>query len=251
MGKKITNEIDWSLDRSNEVGDIVMIAQHCRTEHGVVSFLGQAPLYDYYAELVNQSYIKSQTLHQRVLELPIDESSKMRHMFDNDLLRSIYSNGSQLVVSLYLMFEHFALYAGITAFRRADPEHYDDFESMELKDKLKTILKEFQIPELIKSPGFGTLFSDVEKIRHAINHPKGDNIYSIDDNHWDDVPIAWFVSGKHLKASEKCIDFYNKIHNACRRYSETHKQPGKIIIDGPIVNMGHSQEVVNRKDNGK
>jgi hypothetical protein len=239
MGKKITHDIDWSLDRGNEAGDIVMITQHTRTELGVVSFPGQAPFYDYYAKIVNEAYAQSQSLHQRVLELPVDESSKMRHMFASDLLSSIYSYGSQLIVNLYLMFEHFALYAGITVFRRASPAHYDEFENMELKDKLKDLFKEFQVSELTKSPGFGVLFSDVERVRHAINHPKGDNLYSVDESKWDNVPIAWFVSGKHLEATAKCIELYNKVHDVYTSYVATHKQPGKITLEGPIVNRDY------------
>ena len=82
MGRKIKTDIDWSLDKGNKVGDVVVLAQHAQTKLGVVSFLGQAPVYDYYANLVKEAYAKSQKLHERVLELPILSGPNLRYLQD-------------------------------------------------------------------------------------------------------------------------------------------------------------------------
>lgn len=240
MGRKIKTETDWSLDKGNEVGDIVQLAQFTHTSLGPVSFLGQAPTHDYYADLVNQAYENSKDLHDKVLELPVIEGLNARHLLDDSLLSDIYKNGSNLTVNLYLMFEHLALHIGITIFRSTDVELFQEFEAKELKDKMKQILEALNVSGLVKSEGFGVLFSDIMKARHAINHPKGDNIYSVDENRWDDVPIAWFVSGKHIEACKKIIGFYNQIVDEWIKYSEQHKKPGVIKLDGPIVYQNSS-----------
>lgn len=247
MGRKIKTQIDWSKDKGNEKGDVVMLAQHARTSLGAISFLGQAPTYAYYANIVNESYEKSHSLHNRVLELPVSKDSNFRHIFDNNLLAEIYEEGSKLTTGIYLMFEHLTFHVGITMFRSRGKQLFEDYERKELKDKLKNLFKSLDLKDLEQSKGYGVLFADIERARHAINHPKSTNIYAVDSDHWDEVPIAWFVSGKHLDACEKSINMYNKLHDAWTGYMETHKIPGEIIIDGPIVFDGYSAPK-NRKD---
>lgn len=240
MGRKINTAIDWSLDKGHKVGDIVQLVQFTQTRLGPVSFLGQAPTHDYYADLVNQAYENSKDLHDKVLELPVIEGLNARHLLDDSLLSDIYKNGSNLTVNLYLMFEHLALHIGITIFRSTDVGLFQEFEAKELKDKMKQIIEALDVGDLVKSEGFGVLFSDIEKARHAINHPKGDNIYSVDENRWDDVPISWFVSGKHVEACSKIIGFYNQIIDEWIKYSEQHEKPGVIKLDGPMVYQNSS-----------
>jgi len=182
-----------------------------------------------------------------VQELPISKDSNFRYLFDNNLLAEIYEEGSKLTANIYLMFEHLALHVGITIFRSGDKRLFEGYEGKLLKDKLKDLFKSLDLEDLERSEGYGVLFADIMRARHAINHPKSTNIYAVDSDRWDEVPIAWFVSGKHLNACEKSISLYNKLHDAWTQYMKAHEIPGEIIIDGPIVFDGYSAPK-NRKD---
>jgi len=236
MGKKLSYKVDWSKDKGNSVGDVVMLAQHARTELGIVSFLGQAPLYEYHAELANQAFQKSFELHDLVLRLPINENTNTRFMSDDKLVSDIYKSGSSLVVNVYLLFEHLTLSMLISNYRRSDPATFKKFENEKLEEKLKHIIKNILgIDELLRLPGYGMLFSDLEKVRHALNHPRGTNIYSTDESEWDKVPIAWFVSGKHLNAFHYIVEFHKRLTQELEKHARSLISPGTITNISPIV----------------
>lgn len=240
MGRKIKRRIDWSLDKGNDAGDVVMLAQHAQTSLGVVSFLGQAPTYSYHARIAEEAYQKARELQEKVLELPVSEDNNVRYLFDNSLLEEVYITGSQMTINAYLMLEHIVLHVGITLFRQKYPEKFTHFEKKELQDKLKAVLEGLQLEELVKSKGYGVLFSDIERVRHAIHHPKGDNIYSTDACKWDHIPIAWFVSGRHLLAYGNVAELYSQVLDGWNKYMESNKTPGTITLDGPIMFEGYS-----------
>lgn len=245
MGKKIKTEIDWSLDKGNDKGDIIMLAQHAQTNLGVVSFLGQAPTYDYYANEVNRYMEVSKQLHDEVLELPVLNNS-IRYLLDNELLADIYQAGSGLVINLYLMYEHLAIHAGIALFRNRNRSRFKRYEELSLSEKIKDILSFLSISEMVESSGYGGLFSNIERARHAINHPKSSNIYTTDSDKWDEVPLAWFVSGRHIVECSKAIELYNDTRKKWFEYQENNKVPGSLILEGPLSFKNRAQ-VKNRK----
>ena len=240
MGKKIRRRTDWSLDKGNEVGDVVMLAQHAQTSLGVVSFLGQAPAYNYHAQLAGRACEQARILHSKVLEIPVTSNSNVRFLSDENFLADIYMTGSELIVNTYLTFEHLALHVGITLFRQKHPELYKEFEEKDLQNKFKDVLKWLDLESLVKSKGYGVLFSDIEKVRHAINHPKGSNIYSIDASQWDRVPLAWFVSGKHLQAYSDTVELYRQVVDGWTAYTEANKATGTITLNGPLAFEGYT-----------
>jgi len=241
MGRAIKLKVDKSIDREYPEGSRVMFIQQSLTTLGIVSFQAQAPLYDYYADLANSSFKKSFKLRDKVLELPIDKRSGFREL-DEKLLAKIYTSGSCLVMNSYLLLEHFSRYALASAYLPGNEKTYFALEDKELKEKIKHIIVDLlDNKELLKEKGYGVMFSDFEKIRHAINHPKFANIYSADKNKWDSVPIAWFVAGKHVEAFHDMTVFYTKLLKNWHEYARKNQRPGTITNLQPIVSGVYAQ----------
>ncbi len=239
MGKNLKLNIDRSQDRAYPAGSRVMFIQHALTRLGIVSFQAQAPLYDYHGGLANKAYRKSFKLHDKVLRLPVEQPSNFRTL-DEKLLPQIYTTGSELVMNTYLMFEHLSRYMLGSHYLPGNEDMYYSLEDRELKEKLKHITEIIGKPELLQHKGYGILFSDWEKMRHAINHPKFSNIYSADKADWDNVPIAWMVSGKHLDAFSDITFFFGELLSGWKVLERPNK-PGTLTNIEPVISGVHTQ----------
>ncbi len=241
MGKNLNLKVAKSVDRSYPAGSGVMFIQHSLTNLGIVSFQGQAPLYDYHADLANKAYRKSFKLHDKVLQLPVEEPSNFRTLEDK-LLAQVYKAGSDLVMNTYLMFEHFSRFMLGHNYLPGNETTYFALEDTELKEKLKHVVTQIlNKNELLQHEGYGVLFSDWERIRHAINHPKFENLYSADRAMWDNVPIAWFVAGKHLDAFHDLTVFFKNLLETWQLHASQIVRPGTINNVEPVVSGVHTQ----------
>ena len=240
MGKQLNLKVDRSQDQDYPEGSRVMFIQHALTNLGIVSFQAQAPLYDYHGDLANKAYRKSFKLHDEVLRLPIEQPSNFRTL-DEKLLPQVYKTGSDLVMNTYLMFEHLSRYMLGSHYLPGGEEVYFSLEDKELKEKLKHIITEIlDKPELLRHKGYGILFSDWEKMRHSITHPKFSNIYSADKADWDNVPIAWMVSGKHIQAFSDITFFFGELLGNWKTLERPNK-PGTLTNIEPVVSGVHTQ----------
>lgn len=241
MGKNLKLKVDMSQDKSYQAGSHILFIQHALTEFGIVSFQAQAPLYDYHGDLANKAYRKSFKLHQKVLKLPIEQPSNFRRLDDN-MLAAIYQSGNELITNTYLMFEHLSRYMLGHSYLPNQEAIYFSMEDKELKEKLKHIIVDIlKKQDLLTYSGYGALFSNWEKIRHSINHPKFKNIYSADKSKWDTVPIAWMVSGKHLDAFHDLTIFFQDLLDEWEGYASKIATPGSIVNMQPVVSGAHTQ----------
>lgn len=241
MGKQLNLKVDRSKNQAYPAGSRVMFIQHALTKLGIVSFQAQAPLYDYHGDLANKAYRKSFKLHDEVLRLPIEQLSNFRTL-DEKLLSRIYTTGSDLVMNTYLIFEHLSRYMLGNQYLPSNQETYFSLEDKELKEKLRHIIIEvLHQPALLQHRGYGVLFSNWEKMRHAINHPKFSNIYSADKANWDNVPIAWMVSGKHIRAFSDITFFFGELLGSWKALEPLPGKPGTLTNIQPVVSGVHTQ----------
>ena len=80
----------------------------------------------------------------------------------------------------------------------------------------------------MNSPGYSMLFQELEQIRHAINHPKNENIYNSGKNSWDKVPLAWGVSGKAFKFFDESTKLFNEMYKAWQSVKSIYSKPGNL-----------------------
>lgn len=240
MGKKITLKVDKTLDRDYPAGSIVVFQQHANTKLGLATFTAQAPLYDYHGELANKAFRSAFRLNKKVLELPVEKPSNMRRI-DDKMLAKLYMHGSMMIENVYIMFEHLTRYMLGAYYLPGKESDYYAIENKELKGKLSHVLQILNRSDLKKSTGYGVLFSELERARHAINHPKFKTIYSADESNWDTVPIAWIVAGKHLDAFHEITGFHRSLMETWDANAPNLKKPGTLTALQPIVSGVHTQ----------
>jgi hypothetical protein len=181
------------------------------------------------------------------------DKTNVRAVHDLQLISKAYKATYDLVIHSYLTYEYFSLFVLTSVYLNVsasdeDKEKFTQLESKELKEKLKHILTDvIKKPELVNSAGYSMLFQELEQTRHAINHPKNENIYNCGKNTWDKVPLAWGVSGKALKFFEESAKLFNETYKVWSTVEQTFSKLGNLTGVQRGIKSLHTSFVKKKK----
>lgn len=233
MGKKIRTSSHTELAHAHGKGTPVRLFQIAIHDVlGACGFtvLNYTGLYWHYAE---ESFNELSSLLERVKAISPSKSQIRFVHEDNDLL-TLFSQGCNLIESLYLYFQHF------TTNQTNNPHVHklvgdtvaQAMESKTLDEKLQFLIKDvLKAPELITHQGYVDLVGVWSDMRDALQHPKSENTINCQDNGWDKVPFAWILAGKHIKPYQNIVEFKNLLLSKIKEAGLTDPIPGKITVN--------------------
>lgn len=236
MGKRLKVISDPSRDRGHEAGAKVIFMQPSEAELGSILFQRQMH-WVHSAKASQKAFDKLDKLQNEVL-LSEPDGGNYRHIRDSVLLGDIFISGCDLVNHTYLLYRHLSHWIISTVHvwpdnsqeDKATMAHYEsrsiDYEAP-LNYVVKGILKR---EDLLKHKGYSFITGEWKDIRHALNHPNHENVYSADPDKWDKVPLAWFVSGRFRNEFKSIIEFHNELLKEWKKILPSYKRPGTIKI---------------------
>lgn len=232
MGRKIKTVSDPTFAKPHKAGATVELVQPVIHDLGLI-YIGHPYYWGLHAKYANSGYNRLKRYIDQILRQQPNKTNA-RSVHDFKLISKAYKATCDLVIHCYLCYEYLVLFIltstllNITS-TSEDKDKFKQLEKLNLKEKLKYILeKVFNRPELTKSKGYSMLFQELEQTRHAINHPKNENIYNCGENTWDKVPLAWGLSGKSLKFFEETAKLFNEIYNEWVRVEPKYAKPGTL-----------------------
>lgn len=232
MGKQVKMQSDPTLAKPHSAGAVVELVQPAVHDLGLI-YIGHPYYWVLHANYANAGYKRLKKYIDKVLQQNPDQSN-VRSIQDSKLITKIYKATCDLVIHTYLSYEYFVLFVLTSVYlnprsTEADKKKFADLELKELKEKTKHILIEIiNKPSLVNSPGYSMLFQELEQIRHAINHPKNENIYNSGKNSWDKVPLAWGISGKAFKFFDESAKLFNEMYKAWQSVEPIYSKPGNL-----------------------
>lgn len=232
MGRKAKIKSDPNLAKPHAAGAKIELVQPAIHDLGLI-YIGHPYYWSLHARYANAGYRRLKKYIDNILQKQPDNSN-VRSVHDFELISKIYEATCDEVIHTYLSYEYFTLFVLTVVYlnpssSEEDKKRFAEIENKELKDKLRHILTDIiKEPNLINSSGYSMLFQELEQIRHAINHPKNENIYNCGNNTWDKVPLAWGVSGKSLKFFEESAKLFNNIYKSWQRVEPNYSRPGTL-----------------------
>ena len=210
MGKKVKVESDPKSAKSHAEGAVVELVQPAIHDLGMI-YIGHPYYWGMHARYANSGYQRLKKYIDQILQKQPDKTN-VRSVHDFRFINKAYKATCDLVIHSYLTYEYFSLFVLTSVY-------------LNVKHILTVIIKK---PELVNSSGYSMLFQELEQTRHAINHPKNENIYNCGKNTWDKVPLAWGMSGKALKFFEESAKLFNETYKAWNAIEQTYSKPGTL-----------------------
>jgi hypothetical protein len=234
MGKNLKLVSDPKLAKPHEAGTVVELTQPVlHNQFGVVNFI-TPKFHPYHLNRAEESFKKLESLENKILELPIN-SDNARMIADLSFLGEIYNCGFDLVVHLYLGFDHFLLDMLSTVYLdQQRRKQANDWKTMiRLNHVLKKVLNR---NDLISSSGYAK-FVEIKIVRHAFNHPTTRRVYNGNVGQWDEVPLAWIISGKYKKAYKESRKLFEELNKIWEVEKEKYKRPGTLNVQRGIKSL--------------
>ncbi|MCW1888285.1 MAG: hypothetical protein KIH67_001910 [Candidatus Moranbacteria bacterium] len=227
MGKKIKIESDPNLAKSHEAGAIVELTQPAlHSQFGLVHYLS-FQIHIFQIKIAEKYFKDLENSQGKILEAEI-KPGNMRLITDPELLMDIYQSGLGLMVNTHLAFDCFLFHALLNVFKE-DPIKVAELNSKEWDTikKLGVFLKLTNNENLINSDGY-TAFIQIKEKRDAFSHINSDRYYNAKDGEWDEVPLAWIVSGKYKNPYKKAVVFLEELMDIWDKEKSKYDKPGEI-----------------------
>lgn len=232
MGRKVKTESDPKLAKPHKEGAIIEWVQPALNDLGLI-YIGQPIYWSLHARYADLAYKRLKKYENLILSQSPNKTN-VRSVHDIKLISKIYKATCDMVIHLYLLFENFTLFTLTAVYLYLDTTEenknkFNFLKDQELKEKIRHILVDIlDKPKLVNSKGYSMLFQEWEQIRHAINHPKNENIYNCGDNTWDSVPMAWAISGKGRKFFDEIAKLFNEMHNSWNFVEKKYSHPATL-----------------------
>jgi hypothetical protein len=189
------------LAQPHEDGAIVVVTQVLtHATLGNIIFPRQQ-LWRLHSHLSMEAFRRLESLHQRVLELPVDQSN-MRTVRDDALLEQIYGAGSEMTANAIRTVQHLA--------QEIEQWKGTNLSNRSVQDRIKEAARCLGLVEIYKISGYDGL-TEIADIRDSIEHPKAHNVHQGDANRWDEVPLAWMLSDKSLIAYRRFVEWFEEL----------------------------------------
>lgn len=227
MGKRINLESDPKLAKSHEPGAVMELTQPVlHSQFGVVHYLS-FQTYFFHLQMASDAFAKLEELQGEVLKLPI-HSDNARLISDPVLLQNIYAAGFGVIINTYLAFDHF-LFVSLMTIYRDDPCMLKILDEWDTLEKLNRFLNLVSKADLVSSLGYSK-FCDIEKQRHGFNHLTLERFYNAKDHSWDEVPLAWIISGRYKEAYQGSMKLLSELRAVWDEERKKHDKP--VVLTG-------------------
>ncbi len=201
MGKS-TKLISTGQGEDHAAGASVFLLQ--TLVHDPLGAIGYSPpdLWPCHVAYARAAYKRLSAIQDEIGELAVDPKRNARHIDDGELLVEVYDAGSSMVSNVVRSVRHLAW---TMAAERGSP-----LTTSTAIENIREATNAVEIDCRIGHPGYYG-FGEIVRIRDAIEHPRASNVYQGDDSSWDQVPLAWLLSDRSLKAFEGFAGWFDPI----------------------------------------
>jgi hypothetical protein len=220
VGKKVKLVSDPALAQPHEAGSKLRLTLPCvHVELGAL-FVAQVPHYAVHLAFARQLRPQLSALDAQIEALSV-QSSGGREVSDPMLVSNLYFVGTNLAIHTVLALHHLVLW--LEQLSPGDPRKAD------LTSRLGAALKRLgNRIDLNADPRYARL-SEIENIRHAIEHPNPDNVYTADVKGWDRIPLTWTASGRAAAAFDQADEFLEEIAAFAKKVEGRRKGPNVFV----------------------
>jgi len=239
MGKKAKQHYNIKLAKPHPEGSAIALLQTCVHEMGQISIiLPNYWVFHYRSAKSNLKEIKK--MQNEILYIKPDKSN-FRLFSDMNLMSKFYDQGIQLITNTYLSFEHLTTLTLDKLFNVFQDKEIKKHEKDDLKEKLNFVLKYTNLNRLTKEQGYNLLFTEVERTRHNMNHPKRSTTFNCNESGWDNVPLAWLTAEKY-KNIDQVFNLLEKLHQESENYfNNLPKDKITLTVERGIESLNHTQ----------
>ncbi|MDP1851485.1 MAG: hypothetical protein Q8K48_03610 [Candidatus Planktophila sp.] len=178
--------------------------------------------WDFEKHLTNVAADELKQLQQEVFDIPLG-TSNTRTITNLDLLVRIYGAGADMVSHAVRSVQYLA--QSMESWKDAN------YESEVATERLRKATELIGLNNHQSDAGYQGL-TEMLRVRNAIEHPKGSTIYQGDPGRWDEVPLAWMISDRGLKAYERYSSWFVLLAADWSGYCEAH--PMSLNLDGLV-----------------
>jgi len=193
---------DPSLAHPHKAGATVHLAQILVHEQlGAISVHGPFRVEGMWSALydeVGEAFGEFVDIGVRLEALPVGPDA-MRAVDDEEFVATTYRAATRAVVGAVLALQHLTAEIGFILGL--------DLDATDLDARLRRVAPALGFESHATIEGWHSVH-ELEQLRHAIEHPSAETLYSAD---WDGLPRAWIFSDKPLKASEGYRLFFDSL----------------------------------------
>lgn len=210
--------------------------------HGAIAY-AWPPYWDFEKHLADLAFDRLKELHEEVFALSLD-ASNMRQIRDLDLLERIFGAGTDMISHAIRSVQHLAL----SMENRKSLESGKDvsFATQTAAERIKKATDQFRLNNHQGDPGYQG-FSEILNKRHAVEHPKKLTVFRGGSSSWDEVPLAWILSDRSLKAYERYSSWQALLVADWNKYCQAHP----LEINNGILMRGVESVVSAKKPRKK
>ncbi|PZN84718.1 MAG: hypothetical protein DM484_02450 [Candidatus Methylumidiphilus alinenensis] len=174
----------------------------------------------YEAELAQDSYEKLKALHQAVLVIE-PHANGIRSIHDKELLKALYEAGTGLVSHATRSVQHL-----VEAMARQIKTPLVETTATE---RIREACRDLGLDDYSSTDGYQG-FAEMLSIRDAVEHPTQARIFTGDPSKWDQVPLAWSISERSIKAYERYADWFDLLTRDFDAYLSTVSKPEILSV---------------------
>lgn len=239
MAKKLRLVSDPALAKPHEAGAVVELTQTLlHVQFGAIHYLSPK-MHPYHLKEANIAFEKLESFQEKILALPILPGNA-RMISDMDFLGEIHRYGFNLVVHTYLAFDHFLLEILMVAYQN-NPDARKLWNDRDMLGRVNHVIKRvLDKKELFQSKEYAGL-ADIEQRRHAFNHPTARRVYNGDLGAWDEVPLAWIISGKYKDPYLGAMKLFEELHALWEAEKGKYDRPGTLTVERGIKSLHPAQ----------
>lgn len=204
MGRKVKWIADPSFAQPHAAGSKLTLVQPAvHAQYGVVSIAQP----NYWGIHLAAAEALRQTLREldaRIEQTEIDANGS-RSITNPALVRDLYFVGATLALHTVIGAQHLVMWL-----EQLSPANTG---ASDLGDRLKQALKRLGYRKELNADTRYTRLMEIVNIRHAVEHPRPDNVYTVDPNGWDRIPITWIASGRAAAAFDAASEFLHEIRD--------------------------------------
>jgi len=215
MGKKTKLVSDPALAKDHAAGALVIPIQTLTHEPlGAIQYKYEKT-WAYEANLASACNAQLEELHQQILEIPPGESS-IRSIYDPELLMEIYAVGTRMVSHAVRSVQHLA--------QSIEAATGSTLTQTTALGRIREALALVGIDDRADTPDYQG-FKEIIGIRDAIEHPTLGRDYQADPSKWDQVPLAWIISDRSLKAFKRYDAWFYVLATEWQAYEVANAKP--------------------------
>lgn len=214
MAKKTRLRGNPALARDHAAGATVIFTQDLvHDPWGAIAY--QWPLFwEFEKHLTDVASDELKRLQQEVFDFPLG-TSNTRTITNLDLLVRIYSAGSDMVSHAVRSVQYLA--------QSMESRKEASYESEIATERIRKATALIGLTNHQSDAGYQG-FVEILRVRNAIEHPKGSTVYQGDPGRWDEVPLAWMISDRGLKAYGRYSSWFALLAQDWTKYCQAHPQ---------------------------